>query len=389
MSDNVVPVRETRSPLTEIALLFLKLGTTAFGGPAAHIAMMDEEVVRRRRWLTEQEFLDYLSAVNFIPGPNSTEMAIHIGHRLAGWPGLIVAGTCFIVPAAILVGILAWAYVRWGALPQAEGLLYGVKPVVIAVVLQALWKLGRSAVKTKWLAVVGVVAFAATAAGLNELLVLVFGGLLGFAARLKDLRGQRHLPVAPTLKPAFSAAAVMATGASVGLWPIFLIFAKIGSVLFGSGYVLLAFLRADLVERYHWLTQQQLLDAVAVGQVTPGPVFTTATFVGYILHGPSGALVATVGIFLPAFLFVAVSAPLMPRLRASRTAGAILDGINVASLALMALVTWQLARTALVDWFTLLLGIASAVALMRYRRLNSAWLVLAAAVLGMAKHGFF
>jgi chromate transporter len=389
MPDNVVPVRDTRSPLPEIALLFLKLGTTAFGGPAAHIAMMDEEVVRRRHWLTEQEFLDYLSAVNFIPGPNSTEMAIHIGHRRAGWPGLIVAGTCFIVPAAILVGILAWAYVRWGALPQAEGLLYGVKPVVIAVVLQALWKLGCSAVKTKWLAVVGVVAFTATAAGLNELLVLVFGGLLGLAARLKDLRGQRTLLVAPALKPAFSAAAVIATGASVGLWPIFLIFAKIGSVLFGSGYVLLAFLRADLVERYHWLTQQQLLDAVAVGQVTPGPVFTTATFVGYILHGPSGALVATVGIFLPAFLFVAVSAPLMPRLRASRTAGAILDGINVASLALMAFVTWQLARTALVDWFTLLLGIVSAVALIRYRRLNSAWLVIAAGLLGIAKHGYF
>ena len=389
MPDNVVPVRDTRSPLSEIALLFLKLGTTAFGGPAAHIAMMDEEVVRRRHWLTEQEFLDYLSAVNFIPGPNSTEMAIHIGHRRAGWPGLIVAGTCFIFPAAILVGILAWAYVRWGAQPQAAGLLYGVKPVVIAVVLQALWKLGRSAVKTKWLAVVAVVAFAATAAGLNELLVLVFGGLLGLSVRWGPLHGQRTLLVAPAFKPAFSAAAVMASVAAVGLWPIFLIFAKIGSVLFGSGYVLLAFLRADLVERYHWLTQQQLLDAVAVGQVTPGPVFTTATFVGYILHGPSGAVAATVGIFLPAFLFVAVSAPLMPRLRSSRTAGAILDGINVASLALMALVTWQLALAAFVDWFTLLLGIASAVALLRYRHINSAWLVLAAGALGIAKHGFF
>ena len=389
MPDNVAPVRDARSPLTEIALLFLKLGTTAFGGPAAHIAMMDEEVVRRRHWLTEQEFLDYLSAVNFIPGPNSTEMVIHIGHCRAGWPGLIVAGTCFIVPAAILVGILAWAYVRWGTLPQAEGLLYGVKPVVIAVVLQALWKLGRSAVKTKWLAVVAVVAFAATAAGLNELLVLVFGGLLGLSVRWGRLRGQRTLLAAPAFKPAFSAAAVMAPVAAVGLWPIFLIFAKIGSVLFGSGYVLLAFLRADLVERYHWLTQQQLLDAVAVGQVTPGPVFTTATFVGYILHGPSGAVAATVGIFLPAFLFVAVSAPLMPRLRSSRTAGAILDGINVASLALMALVTWQLALAAFVDWFTLLLGIASAVALLRYRHINSAWLVLAAGALGIAKHGFF
>jgi len=384
MSDNVVPVRETHSPLGEIALLFLKLGTTAFGGPAAHIAMMDEEVVRRRHWLTEQEFLDYLSAVNFIPGPNSTEMAIHIGHRRAGWPGLIVAGTCFIFPASILVGVLAWAYVRWGALPQAASLLYGVKPVVIAVVLQALWKLGRSAVKTWWLAVVAVLAIGLAAVGVDELLVLAIGGVLALATHLSGMRQRRALLAAPVFS---TGAAVMATGAAVGLWPIFLIFAKIGSVLFGSGYVLLAFLRADLVERYHWLTQQQLLDAVAVGQVTPGPVFTTATFVGYILHGPSGAVAATLGIFLPAFLFVAVSAPLLPRLRASHTAGAILDGINVASLALMALVTWQLARSAIVDWFTLLLGVASAVLLMRYRQLNSVWLVLAAGLLGIARHG--
>jgi len=378
----------TTTPLSEIALLFLKLGTTAFGGPAAHIAMMNEEVVRRRHWLSEQEFLDYLSAVNFIPGPNSTEMAIHIGHRRAGWPGLIVAGACFIFPAAILVGILAWAYVRWGALPQTAGLLYGVKPVVIAVVLQALWKLGRSAVKTTWLAVVTAASVALAAIGVNELLVLVTGGVLGLAGGWSGLRGQRCLLTVPGFKTAFSVAAVVATGASVGLWPIFLVFAKIGSVLFGSGYVLLAFLRADLVERYHWLTQQQLLDAVAVGQVTPGPVFTTATFVGYILHGPSGAIAATVGIFLPAFLFVAISAPLMPRLRASHMAGAVLDGINVASLALMALVTWQLARSALVDWFTVLLGLVSVVVLLRFRRLNSAWLVLGAGLLGIAKYGF-
>jgi chromate transporter len=376
------------TPLSEIALLFLKLGTTAFGGPAAHIAMMDEEVVRRRKWLGEQEFLDYLSAVNFIPGPNSTEMAIHIGHRRAGWPGLIVAGSCFIFPAAILVGILAWAYVRWGALPQAAGLLYGVKPVVIAVVLQALWKLGRSAVKTVWLAAVAIFALVLAAVGVNELLVLVIGGALGLAVIWSGVQGKRSALFAPGMKPSLSAAAVIAVSPTVGLWPIFLIFAKIGSVLFGSGYVLLAFLRADLVERYHWLTQQQLLDAVAVGQVTPGPVFTTATFVGYILHGPSGAIAATLGIFLPAFVFVAISAPLLPKLRASRTAGAILDGINVASLALMALVTWQLAQSALVDWFTLLLGLASAILLIRFRRINSAWLVLAAGVLGIAKHGF-
>ena len=383
------PAAEDRSPLSEIALLFLKLGTTAFGGPAAHIAMMEEEVVRRRRWLAEQEFLDYLSATNFIPGPNSTEMAIHIGHRRAGWPGLIVAGACFIFPAAILVAILAWAYVRWGSLPQAASLLYGVKPVVIAVILQALWKLGRSAVKTAWLAAVAAIAVVLAAIGLNELLVLVAGGVLALAARWKDLRG-RALLGWPALKPlSLAGACMIAGGASVGLWPIFLVFAKIGSVLFGSGYVLLAFLRADLVERYHWLTQQQLLDAVAVGQVTPGPVFTTATFVGYILRGPAGAVAATVGIFLPAFVFVAISAPLMPRLRASRVAGALLDGINVASLALMALVTWQLGRAAIVDWFTVLLAIVSAAVLLRYRRVNSAWLVIAAGLLGIARNRMF
>jgi chromate transporter len=384
-----IPAAEDRSPVSEIALLFLKLGTTAFGGPAAHIAMMEEEVVRRRRWLTEQEFLDYLSATNFIPGPNSTEMAIHIGHRRAGWPGLILAGACFIFPAAILVAILAWAYVRWGSLPQAASLLYGVKPVVIAVILQALWKLGRSAVKTAWLAAVAAIAVVLAAVGLNELLVLVAGGVLAVAARWKDLRS-RSLLGWPGLKPlSLAGGGMIAGGASVGLWPIFLIFAKIGSVLFGSGYVLLAFLRADLVERYHWLTQQQLLDAVAVGQVTPGPVFTTATFVGYILRGPAGAVAATVGIFLPAFVFVAISAPLMPRLRASRVAGALLDGINVASLALMALVTWQLGRAAIVDWFTVLLAIISAAVLLRYRRVNSAWLVVAAGLLGIARNRMF
>ena len=377
------------TPLTELGLLFLKLGTSAFGGPAGHVAMMEEEVVRRRGWLTEQEFLDSWSATNFIPGPNSTEMAIHIGHRRAGWPGLIVAGTCFIVPAAIIVALIGWAYVHFGKLPQAEGLLYGVKPVVIAVVFQALWKLGRSAVKTKWLAAVALLSVVLSAAGVNELLVLVFGGLLALGPRLKPFRVNRQnfMPW-PGVKLVFpGAATAIGTGISVGLWPIFLIFAKMGSVLFGSGYVLLAFLRADLVERHHWLTPQQLLDAVAVGQVTPGPVFTSATFVGYILRGPAGALVATLGIFLPAFLFVAVSAPLLPRLRASRTVGIILDGVNVASLALMALVTWQLARSAVIDWFSLVLALGSAVLLIRYRQMNSAWLVIGSGMLGILKHG--
>jgi chromate transporter len=317
-------------------------------------------------------------------------MAIHIGHRRGGWPGLLVAGSCFIGPAALLVGILGWAYVRFGALPQAAGLLYGVKPVVIAVVLQALWKLGSSAVKTRWLALVGLASTAMTIVGLHELLVLIIGGLLSLAMYGIATRRNRGLFITAGWQSAlWSAPAALASGATASLWPIFLIFVKIGSVLFGSGYVLLAFLRADLVERNHWLTQQQLLDAVAVGQVTPGPVFTTATFIGYILHGASGAVAATLGIFLPAFFFVAISAPLLPRLRKSPVAGAVLDGVNVASLALMAVVTWQLGRAALVDWFTVAIALASAFLLLRYHKLNSAWLVLGAGLLGIVRFELF
>jgi chromate transporter len=370
-----------RTALRDLAVLFLKLGTTAFGGPAAHIAMMDEEVVRRRRWLSEQDFLDYLSATNFIPGPNSTEMAIHIGHSRAGWPGLIVAGTCFILPATIIVGFIAWLYVRFGELPQVAGLLYGIKPVVIAVVVQAIWRLGRSAVRTKWLAFIGASCVLLTLAGVHELFVLAIGGVVSLVIRWKELR----ISSAVALSGFLGGATASTTAPLIGLWPIFLVFVKIGSVLFGSGYVLLAFLRADLVVRYHWLTEKQLLDAVAVGQITPGPVFTTATFVGYLLHGSSGAVAATFGIFLPAFLFVALSAPMMPRFRSSRVAAAVLDGINVASLALMAMVTWQLMRTAVVDWITLSIALLSTFLLLRFRALNSAWLILAAGVLGVGK----
>jgi chromate transporter len=358
--------------LAELASLFLKLGTTAFGGPAAHIAMMEEEVVRRRRWLTHEEFLDYLGATNLIPGPNSTELAIHVGHKMAGWPGLIVAGVSFILPAAAIVLAVAWAYVRFGALPQAAGILYGVKPVVIAVVLQAMWNLGRTAVKTRWLGALGVGAVVAAAVGVNELVVLL---AVGFIAALRVVR--------PRASPQVAASAFLAAAApqAFGLWPLFLVFLKIGAVLFGSGYVLVAFMRADLVEHLHWLTDKQLIDAVAVGQITPGPVFTTATFVGYVLGGGAGALVATIGIFLPAFIFVAASGPLVPKLRRSRVAGAVLDGVNVASLALMAVVTAQIARTALVDWITVVIAIVSAVALVKWR-VNSTWLVLGGALLG-------
>ena len=351
--------------LGELARLFLRLGATAFGGPAAHIALMEDEVVRRRAWLTREELLDLIAACNLIPGPNSTELAIHIGHRKAGWAGLVVAGACFILPAALIVAVIAWAYVRWGSLPEVGAVLYGVKPVIIAVVAQALWGLGRSAAKTWTLGAIGVVAVAATLAGVDEILVLLGAGVLAAA----QFAGARTLAVAPV----------------VPLWGLFGVFAKIGAVLFGSGYVLLAFLRADLVDHLHWLTESQLLDAVAVGQITPGPVFTTATFIGYLLGGGAGAAVATAGIFLPAFVFVAISGPLVPRLRRSKIAGAFLDGVVVASLALMAIVAVQLGHAALVDPWTIGLAGVSAIALLVFR-INSFWLVLGGAVAGVVLH---
>jgi chromate transporter len=373
------PKLELRA-LLELGQLFLKLGATAFGGPAAHIAMMEDEVVRRRAWLSREEFLDLVGATNLIPGPNSTEMAIHVGHRRAGWRGLVVAGLCFIAPAMAIVWVLAWAYVRYGQLPQAAGLLYGVKPVIIAVVAQALSALGRSALKTRGLVLAGLLSVALTAAGVNELAVLLGAGLaiaLARGAARRRALGVAMLPALPTL----GAAAVAGTQPFL-VSTLFLVFLKIGAVLFGSGYVLLAFLRSELVVRLGWLSEGQLLDAVAIGQVTPGPVFTTATFVGYVLGGHVGAAAATVGIFLPAFVFVAVSGPLVPRLRRSAIAGAFLDGVNVASLALMAVVTVQLGRSAVRDIPTALIAVGSAVLLLRYR-VNSSWLVAAGAAFGL------
>ncbi|MFI4946215.1 MAG: chromate efflux transporter [Burkholderiales bacterium] len=377
--------RAGSSRLTELLALFLKLGLVGFGGPAAHVAMMEDEVVRRRGWLSRERFLDLLAATQLIPGPNSTELAIHVGHQRAGWAGLLVAGAAFILPAFVTVLACAWAYVRFGALPASAGLLYGVKPVVIAVVVQALVGLGRTATRTRAIAAVGAASLIAAAAGVHELLVLLLAGL---ALALPRLAARRPLASARALAlvPFAAAAGSAASAAPFGLAPLFLFFLKVGSVLFGSGYVLLAFLRADLVERWGWLSEGQLLDAVAVGQVTPGPVFTTATFIGYVLAGAPGAVVATLGIFLPAFVFVAVSGPLVPRLRRSPVAGAFLDGVSVAGVALMALVTVQLARAAIVDLETLLLSLVSALLLVRFR-VNSAWLVLGGALVGLGLRG--
>jgi chromate transporter len=380
-----LPAARPAARLREVAWVFLKLGTIAFGGPAAHVGVMVDEVVHRRRWTTREQFLDLLGATNLIPGPNSTEMAIHLGRLRAGAPGLVVAGACFILPAALIVSAMGWAYVRFGALPQVGGLLHGVKPVIVAVVLQALWGLGRAAVKTRFLAAVAVACLAASLAGVDELLLLAAAGALVAVVRGVSWRGSPALVVPLPILGA-AAAPAAAAAAPFGVPGLFLFFLKVGSVLYGSGYVLLAFLRSDLVDRLGWLSEAQLLDAVAVGQVTPGPVFTTATFVGWILGGPWAAAAATAGIFLPAFVFVALSAPLLPRIRSSRAAGALLDGVNVASLALMAAVTIHLGRAAVVDLPTALLAAAAAVLLIRFR-VNSAWLVLGGGLAGLALRG--
>ncbi len=369
--------------LLELATFFLRLGLTAFGGPAAHIAIMEDELVRRRQWLSRDKFLDLLGASNLIPGPSSSELAIHIGYLRAGWLGLLVAGSCFILPAAIIVGVLAWFYVRFGRLPAVSAILYGVKPVVIAVILQALWGLGRAAVKTAFLAIVGAVSVVLAFLGIHPLLLLA---LAGCAVCLRRI-GTPHLSLSELSFSAAPAAGLAGTAGAFSFASLFFVFLKLGAVVFGSGYVLLAFLRADLVVHRGWLTDTQLLDAVAVGQVTPGPVFTTATFIGYLLGGTRGAAVATVGIFLPAFLLVAASGPFLPRIRKSKIAGAFLDGVNVASLALMAAVTWQLGRASLVDLVTIVLAVLSLVALWRLRW-NSAWLVLIGALAGVLTRAF-
>ena len=405
------------APLRELAALFLRLGVTAFGGPAAHIAMMRDEVVDRRRWLSDKEFLDLVAATNLIPGPNSTELAIHLGYRRGGLAGLALAGVCFIMPAALVVGCIAWAYARYGTTPQVGWLMYGIGPVVIAIVVQALVKLGQAALSRWVYAPVGAAALVAALAGVNELAVLAAGGAIGLALAVRPsgpgssaavLAWLLALPAAlahllrgtaaaatqagATAGAAISAGAVAgtaaggaaaATGAAVPftLTGLALFFLKVGSVLFGSGYVLLAFLRADLVERWGWLTDQQLIDAITVGQVTPGPVFTTATFIGYLLGGWAGAALATTAIFAPGFFFVAMTQPLIPRLRASRALGGCLDGVVAASLGLMAAVTWQLARAAVVDLPTTLIVVAAAAALFRWRP-NSTWLILGGAAAG-------
>jgi len=405
-SDEALPHDSTRATATtagELVRLFLRLGCTAFGGPAAHIAILKDEVVRRRHWMSEAEFLDLLGATNLIPGPNSTEMAIHIGYRRYGWRGLLIGGVCFILPAALIVCAFAWAYTQFGTLPAAAGLLYGVKPVIIAIIAQAIWGLVKPAVRSPFLGVLGCAALVLALLHTDTLAVLFGAGALAACAHWAAPPADRGripvssllpvllitgtiiaLPIAMGHLPNGGAVQVRGQGTPFSMSRLFLFFLKVGAVLYGGGYVLLAFLRDGLVGQWHWLTGAQLLDATAVGQFTPGPLFTTATFIGYLLGGPAGAVVATVGIFLPSFVFVALSGPLLPRLRRSPLTGAFLDGVNVAALALMAAVTWELGRAAVVDKTTTALAFISAVLLVRYR-VNSVWLILGAAAFGVAR----
>jgi chromate transporter len=371
-----------RARLLEVAQVFLKLGTTAFGGPAAHIGMMRDEVVRRRQWLSDQDFLDLLGAANLIPGPNSTEMTIMLGAQRAGWRGLIIGGACFILPAMLIVMAFGWLYVNYGSLPQMEWLLYGVKPVMVAIIAQAVWELGRRAVKGPLTLTIGLLAFLLYALGVAEIPLLFAGGLLVMLIQNRSrLRWRGITPAAILLGGALNP--IVSVAATPFSYPqLFWSFFKIGAVLYGSGYVLIAFMQGEFVQKLGWLTNQQLLDAIVVGQITPGPLFTSATFVGYILGGVPGAVIATIGIFLPAFLLVAIVRPFIPRLRKSPWFGALLDGVNVVSLALIVGVTVGLGRASLIDPLTIAIAVLALVILLRFK-INSTWLVVGGALMGL------
>jgi chromate transporter len=361
-----------RGSLWEIVKEFLRLGFVAFGGPPVHFSMMEERFVRQRQWLSRERFLDLIGAVSLLPGPSSTELTIYLGEIRSGVAGLILAGACFILPSAVMVTALAWAYQKFGNLPQIAGLLFGIKPVVVALIIPALWNLGKTAMKNAGLAMLAIGVAVLAIYGVNVITLLICAGI--FWAMVQSARRSSSI----------DGIAFFTVGASwsPGLMPLFLYFLKIGAVVFGSGYVLLAVLRADLVVRLHWLTDGQLLDAIAVSQATPGPFFTVSTFIGYLLGGWKGAALATVGMFVPAFAYVAATAKFLPKLRKSPVAGAFLDGVNAAAVALMAVVSWQFARAAYVNAPAVALGLLSLFLIFRYR-VNSAWLILGGAIAGV------
>jgi chromate transporter len=366
---------KTAIEIKSLIKLFLKLGCIGFGGPAVHIAMMEEEVVRKRKWMSHQHFLDLIGATNLIPGPNSTEMAMHIGQERAGWKGLVVAGCCFIMPAVIITGLFAWLYQQYGQLPQVQHFIYGIKPAIIAVLVATMINLAKPAVKNAVLAVIGVFCFAAVLAGMNEIAVLFGAGVVGIFLQLvrRGSDKMKSLLFLPLLQ-----VNVLSDASSM---KIFFIFLKIGAILYGSGYVLFAFLDAELVAK-GWLTKQQLIDAIAVGQFTPGPVFSSATFIGWQINGLPGAIAATLGIFLPSFLFVALLNPLIPKLRSSKIFSAFLDAVNVASIAIILAVIIEMSKETLLDWRTVLIAVISFAVTFHFKKLNTAFVIFGGALLG-------
>ncbi len=366
--------------IKEIAFLFFKLGLIAFGGPAAHIAMMEEEVVSKRKWMSREHFLDLVGATNLIPGPNSTEMAIHCGFHRAGWAGLITSGVCFIFPAALLTGLLAHLYVTYGAIPEITPFFYGIRPAVIAIILSAVWKLGKKAYKGIHLGVIGGAVVVLTLAGLNEIFAILLGGFVGmFCVAIKE---KSFKPKAMLIFPLISSVATTAVNISITSSKIFFVFLKIGAVLFGSGYVLIAYLQGELVEKLGWITQQQLLDAVAMGQLTPGPVLTTATFIGYQLHGVQGAILATLGIFLPSFFFVAILNPIIPKMRQFKWTAYFLDAVNISAVGIMVAVVITLVQSFVADWRALIIMTLSIVVVFRWKKVNVLGVVAGGSVLG-------
>lgn len=361
--------------LKEIAKLFFKLGSISFGGPAAHIAMMDDEVVKKRKWMTQEHFLDLVGATNLIPGPNSTEMTMHCGYERAGWKGLFVAGFCFIFPAVVITSVFAWLYQEYGQLPKVEPFIYGIKPAVIAIIVMAAYRLGKKAVKNTELTILGVITLIACLFGVNEIMALFGCGLLGLVLYFF----KKNIGILNSFVPLVLFQ--VADPSKLGTLKIFLTFLKVGAILYGSGYVLFAFLDTELVAN-GWLTRQVLIDAVAVGQITPGPVLSTATFIGWQMNGITGAIAATIGIFLPSFLFVLILNPLIPKMRKSAIIGAILDAINVAAVALIIAVCIEMAKDTLTDWRAIVIALASLVVVFVFKKLNSAFIVLGGALVG-------
>ncbi len=380
-----MPGSNAKSSFGEIFGLFLKLGLIGFGGPAAHIALMEREAVERRSWLSREQFLDLVGGCNLLPGPSSTQLAMALGYTRCGWLGLLIAGVCFIVPASLATLALAWAYVRYGHLPQAQGLLNGAKPVVVAIIAQAVWRLARMALREWVVGSLGAACFVAALAGAPAIAILLGSGGLMLA-----LAWQKSRPSSPQramwLFAGAGSSATAGLGGAVGLVSLGLTFLKLGVVVFGSGYVLLAFLRDDLVTRLHWITETQLLDAITAGQVTPGPVFATATFLGFLLRGWAGAGVATVAIFLPSFFLAGAVGASAGHIRKSRLAAAFIDGVNAGAVALMAEVGLMLGKATFVDGWAWAIGLVSALLLMRFST-NATWLILAGAAIGVLLHG--